>query len=264
MSRDFGVAAAPDGDPDEVVLPGGNVSSEVVRVAGTVRKPAGPHTDAVEAYLAHLQAAGFTAAPRTLGRDGRGRHVLEYVPGHLASELPPLDLNGLRRAGRLIRELHDASESFEPPPDAAWWTVITPDRCDLVCHHDLAPWNLVVDGDRWVFIDWDAAAPGSRLWDLAYAVNGFAFDGERDPAAHAPRLQAMADGYQLDDQQRRGLPALIGERCRAMFDLLRGSAATGEQPWARLDAEGHGEAWEAAARYSERNAGTWTRALNAS
>jgi hypothetical protein len=24
-----------------------------------------------------------------------------------------------------------------------------------------------------VFIDWDGAAPGSRLWDLAYAITGF-------------------------------------------------------------------------------------------
>jgi Ser/Thr protein kinase RdoA (MazF antagonist) len=263
MPEDLG--AGPAGGqpaPGEVLLDGGNASGPVVRAGGTVRKLAGPHTAGVEAFLTHLQAAGFAAAPRTLGRDGQGRHMLEYVPGQLANDRPPMGTDDLHRLGALIRELHDTSETFEPPPDAAWASLIPPDRCDLICHHDLAPWNLVVDGDRWVFIDWDGAAPGSRLWDLAYAVNGFALHAERNLAADVPRLQAMADGYRLDDRQRRELPSLIGARTRAMSDLLRRSAATGEQPWARLCAEGHGEAWNSAARYTERNLGTWTRALS--
>jgi Ser/Thr protein kinase RdoA (MazF antagonist) len=56
---------------------------------------------------------------------------------------PALDEAGLRRVGRLTRDLHDASAGFSPPPGARWNVVIPPDRADLVCHHDLAPWNLV-------------------------------------------------------------------------------------------------------------------------
>jgi Phosphotransferase enzyme family len=248
-------------DQAEHALDGGNVAGAVVRVGQTVRKPPGPHTPAVEAFLAHLHAAGFAGAPRTLGRDEKGRHILEYIPGRLAMDLPPMDLDGLYSVGQLIRELHDKSENFEPPPDARWWTVILPDRRDLICHHDLAPWNLVIGEDRWVFIDWDGAAPGSRLWDLAYAIQGFAFNGERDPAVHAIRLSAMADGYDLDFGQRRELPQLIGAHTRAMFDLLSSAAVSGEQPWARLYAEGHGAYWGPAAEYIECNVDVWTRAL---
>lgn len=68
----------------EHALTGGNVAAEVVRVGGTVRKPAGFWTPGVEALLAHLEAAGFTGAPRPLGRDDRGRRVLEYVPASAA------------------------------------------------------------------------------------------------------------------------------------------------------------------------------------
>jgi Ser/Thr protein kinase RdoA (MazF antagonist) len=253
-------AGRPD-DQAEHVLEGGNVAQRVVRLGQTVRKPAGPHTPAVEAFLAHLQAAGFTGAPHSLGRDEQGRHVLEYVPGQLAMDAPPMDLAGLSRVGRLLRDLHDKSQDFEPPPDAHWLTAIPPDRRDLICHHDLAPWNLVIDADRWVFIDWDGAGPGSRLWDLAYAVQGFAFNGDRDPAAHAVRLSAIADGYGLDGRQRADLPPLIGARTRAMFDLLRNSARTGQQPWARLHADGHGDYWGPAAEYAEANTGRWARAL---
>ena len=97
---------------DEHALDGGNVAAGVVRVGDTVRKPAGFWTPAVEALLSHLWRVGFTGAPRPLGRDGEGRHVLEYVPGPMAMDQPWLDEAGLHRVGRLIRELHDASAGF--------------------------------------------------------------------------------------------------------------------------------------------------------
>ena len=249
-------------EPQEHVLSGGNVSAGVVRVGNTVRKPAGLHTAAVEAFLSYLNAAGFSGAPKTLGRDELGRHVLEYIPGELAHDMPPMDLDGLHRVGRLIRELHDISESFRPPPDAHWDVVIAPDRSEIICHHDLARWNLVCNDDRWVFIDWDGAAPGSRLWDLAWTVTGFVpLDPDGDPGRDAPRLRALADGYGLTTGQRRELVPLIGAHSRAMFDLLRTSSLTGNQPWAGLYAQGHGDYWGPAANYADQHVDLWMRAL---
>lgn len=122
--------------------------------------------------------------------------MLEYVPGPMAIDQPPLDAAGLHRVGRLIRDLHDASAGFEPLPGARWNVAIPPDRRDPICYHDLALWNLVTGADRWAFIDWDGAGPGSRLWDLAYAVKGFVpLEDGGDPAADGPRLAALADGY---------------------------------------------------------------------
>jgi Ser/Thr protein kinase RdoA (MazF antagonist) len=248
--------------PAEHVLTGGNVSGVVVRVGDTVRKPVTPATPAVEALLTHLETQGFAGAPRTLGRDERGRHVLEYIPGQVADTGPPLDQRGLRRLGQLIRDLHDATASFTPPPTARWNVVIPPDRQDLICHHDLAPWNLVRDGERWVFIDWDGAGPGSRLFDLAYSAQSFVpLAAGGDPAADGPRLRALADGYGLDADQRARLPALISAHTRGMLDLLVGSAATGVQPWARLHAEGHSDYWDSAAGYVDQHLAAWTRAL---
>jgi Ser/Thr protein kinase RdoA (MazF antagonist) len=249
--------------PEEQPLAGGNVAAGVVRVGDTVRKPAGPWVPAVEALLEHLCSRGFTAAPRSFGLDDRGRQILEYVPGQLAHGMPELELPSLGRVGRIIRELHDAASDFEPPPDAHWQVVIPPDRMDLICHHDLAPWNLVIGTDRWCFIDWDGAGPGSRLWDLAYAIKGFVpLEAGRNPVEDAPRVRAMADGYDLTPQQRRELPPLMVAHTRGMYDLLRDSARTGAQPWARLYAEGHGDYWGAAADYIEANLSLWAGALS--
>jgi Ser/Thr protein kinase RdoA (MazF antagonist) len=177
--------------------------------------------------------------------------------------MPPMTPAELRRLGALVRELHDASAGFVPPPDARWTVAIPPDGADLVCHQDLAPWNLIRDGDRWVFVDWDAAAPGTRLWDLAYVAQTFApLVAGGDPAVDAPRLRAVADGYRLDAEGRAALPAVLTRRTRAMFDLLHDASVTGAQPWARLWAEGHGDHWGGAAEYVAAHTDRWQRALS--
>ncbi|TDU89929.1 phosphotransferase family enzyme [Kribbella voronezhensis] len=247
----------------EEVLTGGNVSGAVVRVGSTVRKPATAATPGVEAVLEHLASVGFEGAPRTLGRDDEGRHVVEYVPGVLADTLPPFSPKELSRLGRLVHDLHDAMSDFRPPADVAW-DVAIPDPSDgqLICHNDLAPWNLVIDGDRWVFIDWDGAGPGSRLWDLGYVAHGFVpFHQDGDVATDARRLRLLVDGYGLDDEERRAFPALIEAHTRGMYDLLRRGSETGQQPWARLYAEGHGDHWGPTADYLKTHHDSWIAAL---
>ena len=250
----------------EVPLPGGNVATGVVRIGATVRKPVTAATPAVEAVLGHLERIGFSGAPRALGRDTRGRQVLEYIDGPLVQRLPPLSPADLSRVGRLVRDLHEALASFEPPTDASWEVAIPPDREELICHHDLAPWNLVLgtarDADRWVFIDWDGAGPGSRLWDLGYAAQSFTpLVSGGDPVRDAYRLRALVDGYGADDVQREQLPWLIEGHTRGMYDLLVGGARAGLQPWARLHAEGHAEHWGPAADYIAEHVDSFTRGL---
>jgi Ser/Thr protein kinase RdoA (MazF antagonist) len=243
-------------------LYGGNVADSVVRVGETVRKPATAATSSVEALLEHLFEVGFRGAPRTLGRDEKGRHVLEYVPG--ATQQPFLYTNDeLGRVGRLIRQFHAAAKSFVPPEGAEWKVVINPDAEELICHHDLAPWNLVRGGERWVFIDWDGSGPGSILWDVSYAAQSFVpliHGGE--PGVDALRLRCFVDGYGLNRSQRERLPELMVARTMAMFELGERAARTGEQPWARIYAAGDGgRHWRQAAEYVERHVGIWGDAL---
>lgn len=250
--------------PDEIPLTGGNVSAAVVRVGDTVRRPVTPATAAVDAFLRHLERRGFTGAPRALGGDDVGRQVLSWVPGRNQYEIGPLDPSGLERVGALIRELHDAGADFDPPPDARWQVAIPPDREDLVVHHDLAPWNLIVDGERMTFVDWDNCGPGSRLWDLSYAAHGFAVISADEPVdAVAARLRALVEGYGLDRAGRRELVPMLARRTRSMLELLLDGRRRGIQPWARLAEEGHAEHWGAVTDYLHAHEAHWSRALDA-
>ena len=246
---------------DEHELTGGNASGRVVRVGNTVRKPWVDNTPVAQSYLAAVRARGVDA-PRALGRDEFGRQIVEYVEGTIAQDRMPLDSYDLRRVGRMIRQIHDASESIPFPVE--WNTLIPADNPNLMCHNDLAPWNLVI-GERWVFIDWDGAAPSTRLWDLAYAAQAFGRLSEGEPVASAAvRLRAFVDGYEADASLREALPTTMAKRTEAMFELLRSSNDTGLQPWADMYESGHGEFWRQATEYVTRNQRAWERALSLS
>lgn len=246
---------------EEVRLEGGNVSGVVVCVGQTVRKQAGSTTRSVDHLLGYLARCGFDAAPRSFGRDAEGRQSLEFVPGEMAHDVGLLDLEGLARVGGLVRRLHDLTAAYEPPSWARWNVPLHPDREALICHNDLAPWNLVA-GERWVLIDWDNAGPSYREWELAYAAHGFAgmADGN-EPVQDAARLAALVDGYGLERAGRQRLCRVLHRPARAMQELLTRGAASGTQPWAQLAGDGHADHWGGAATYIERNVHAWEACL---
>ncbi len=242
------------------MLAGGNTSGPVVRLGDTVRKSWTAATPSVIAFVEAIRAAGVDA-PTLMGRDAAGRQVQELVPGRLAMDADPLSLPELHRVGALVRAIHDASARYVPPADAVWETAIPAPGADLVCHNDLAPWNLMT-GERWVFIDWDAAAPSTRLWDLAYAAQTFTLsDVSREPEKAARGLAAFVDGYSADRRMREQLPDALSRRTEAMSELLYSSKLAGREPWASMFADGHGEHWNAAAHYVEAHRDVWAAAL---
>ena len=245
---------------DPEILAGGNASGEVVRVGGTVRKPWLATTPRVVAYLNALADAGIDV-PATHGRDELGRLILDFVPGMLAIEEAPLGADVVYRVGALIRGIQEVSARIQIPSDGPEGLISAP-HADLICHNDLATWNLVIDGDRLVFIDWDGAAHSSRPWDLAYAATAFGhLFPDADVRASADLLAALIDGYGADRELREHLPGLMVERARAMYELLRSAHAIGFEPWASMFVSGHGEHWINTTHVIQRHQSEWIRAL---
>ena len=243
----------------EEALTGGNASASVARVGDTVRKPWLPTTELTVTYMRSLRDLGVDL-PEPRGRDELGRLVLEYVPGDLAMDRGALDAATLRRVCAVIRTFHDASSGLAGPDD---WAVLLPvDKPNLLCHNDLAAWNLVIAGERLVFIDWDGSGPSTRLWDLAYAAISFGhlYAGE-DVDTAAARLVAFLGGYDADDLLRAALPSAMARRARAMHELLRHSHESGRQPWGAMYVDGHGKHWDGAATFIAQHKQAWREAL---
>lgn len=241
-------------------LTGGNASGRVTRIDRTVRKSWTPATPYVHDYMRHVRMNGADA-PATYGKDPGGRQAIEYIDGPLAIEAPALTRDDLHRVGSIVRAIHDASRGFAPSDEVPWQSAIPAPGAELVCHNDLAPWNLVL-GDRWVFIDWDAAAPSTRLWDLAYAAQTFTLGAVDAPVEQAAAdLRAFVDGYDPDPDLRIRLPRAMDERTSAMLELLTTSNRDGIEPWASMFMDGHGSHWAGVVDYVRTNQRVWLDAL---
>jgi Phosphotransferase enzyme family len=246
----------------EELLSGGNMSADVRRVGDVVRRPVGPWTPSVHRLLRHLAEQEFIGAPRVLGVDGAGREVLTFVPGtvvhpdsyeHVATD------SGLERVAHLIRTYHNAVASFAMDPADVWQEDgrDPTGSAEVLCHNDLAPWNLVVNSERWVFIDWDLAAPGRRLWDLALPAYTFVPMGPGQPL-RPKRYHAFCVAYGLTEAEERSLLDVIVERTERMAIVLLDHAASGHQPYLRLVQQGHADSWRAAAAHVREHVSRWS------
>jgi aminoglycoside phosphotransferase (APT) family kinase protein len=176
---------------DEEGLPGGFVNV-VVRVGDTVRRTPSPNAGFVHRVLTHLGRHGWPGAPRYLGTDDRGREVLSYVDGQVAWQPHAHSTESLTAVARLVRAFHDLTAG----------TALAGDR-EVVCHNDLSPKNTVYD-DALVpiaFIDWDLAAPGDRVHDVAHVCWQYLAlgPGVTDTVAAGRDLRTIADAYGLSD-----------------------------------------------------------------
>ncbi len=181
----------------EYPLRGGSVST-VVRAGDTVRRQPGRRF--VRELLGFFERAGWGGGPRFLGVDEQGREILTFVDGYVPwqeSGVPAVTAEGsLVRVAELVREFHDLTAGTPLAGDA-----------EVVCHNDLAPNNTVYSFDgpggaglRTVtFIDWDLAAPGRRIHDVAHVCWQYLGLGPGAAAGRAARgIRLICDAYRLD------------------------------------------------------------------
>jgi hypothetical protein len=235
----------------EDVLAGGSVSA-VVRVGDTVRRPAA--SPFVRRVLIYLSERGWAGAPRWLGVDERGRDVLSYLDGDVPWQLerqPAMRTDAaLAGIATLVRELHDLTAGTELAEGG-----------EVVCHNDLSPRNTVYRDLRPVAIlDWDIAAPGRRVHDVAHVCWQFLGLGPgADPDRAGRQVRLVADAYGLDERGELVDTVLWWqERC---WRGIAAKAAAGDPAMVRLRDGGVVEAVRADQDWTARHRARLERAL---
>jgi aminoglycoside phosphotransferase (APT) family kinase protein len=184
-------------------------------------------------------SAGFDVAePRGIGTP-HAMFLQGALPGDDLSRC--LDDDRLGHAGALHRAMHAADVAGAPAEDPAqaladlrddarWVAFALPEHGDAIheilavlegrapgpppkpafCHGDLAPSQMLVDGDRWSVTDFDGARIGDPHRDVAVWLAALAYDApalaraaaDGDDAAIARAEAAYLDGYGALDERR--------------------------------------------------------------
>lgn len=240
-------------------LVGGMVNAGAVfRHGAVVERPAPPTARALHAHLLALAEHGFDAAPRPVHLTANGREQLTFIPGDVA--LPPfprwvMTETALRSVGSLLRRLHDASAAIPVDAGADWpRSLADPEGGTMLCHNDVCPENVVFrDGRAAALIDFDMAAPGRAVWDVAMTARYWI--PMLDPASAAAfypagldaptRLRILADGYDLSLPERLELPGVIEQATAACRAFVAGRVAAGDPVYTQALAERGGwERWD--------------------
>ena len=153
--------------------------------------------------------------------------------------------------------------------DEALWQAVTRQPVEVICHGDFAPYNCVFEhGELVGVIDFDHAHPGSRAWDLAYALYRFVPimdatnpDGFGTIQEQCRRARLFCDAYGLTERSR--LVETLRLRIESMADFLRqGAAKDDPRMLANIEA-GHLAIYLTDSAYVEQHAGELEAALTA-
>jgi hypothetical protein len=226
---------------DEVPLDGGIANAGgVSRQGDHVLRPSNPHSASVHAFLGAVAAAGFEGSSVPVGIDPDGRERLRYIEG--VAPGPPYPTwartdDALASVAALLAGLHRAAGSFSA--EAHSWSpeLADPEGGPIVVHNDVCLDNVIFrDGVAVGLIDFDFAAPGRPLYDLAQCARLCVPLDDREtsamlgwePADRPARLRLMADVYGLDADGRRQLVDLVPVSMRRGVDFIEDRVRRGD------------------------------------
>jgi Ser/Thr protein kinase RdoA (MazF antagonist) len=164
-------------------------------------------------------AFSFNNPTSRIGVDEGGRDVLSYLEGEVPCDLSWHEDAVLVTAAGLIRRYHDATTDLLPSPMGRKI------GGEVICHNELSPCNFVFRSRLPVaMIDFDAAAPGTRAYDLGYAAWLWLDLGTPDTSAaeRRRRLSVFLDAYGSDGPSRVEVIAAIFVIFHGIGTPLRG------------------------------------------
>jgi hypothetical protein len=212
---------------------------QVFRLGDVVARPSGPNDRATITLLRSLATTDFSA-PVPLGEGDSGRQYFGWIEGDVG--VPPFPAwvmsdEALASAGRLLRTYHETVAGLKLPQDLQWSDEMAdPEGGPIICHNDVCPENVVYrDGQAFALLDFDFAAPGRPLWDLAHMARMWSplrppevVVGGMENLDRFHRLGVLATSYGLDVTDHAEFVDLIIESRRRADQFVKRRLAARE------------------------------------
>lgn len=169
-----------------IPLLGGRTNGQVSKVDNTVHRSVSENSSFVHELLKLLEEKNYQYSPRFISIDTQGREVLTFIEGEILHEPFQMTINQLSKIAHMLRDFHDSTSG----------SILAGAR-ETVCHNDIAPWNTIWHlGNPVAFIDFDEAAPGKRIDDVAYFLWTFLELGsDKVVKFQASRISTLCNFY---------------------------------------------------------------------
>ena len=258
---------------NEVMLTGGNVSN-VYRSEDTVRRELKPDSVKIHKLLQHLESKGFDYAPKFLGVDEKSREILSFIKGE-AGNYPlknyMLSNDVLKEIAKMLRLYHDAVSDF---PISDEWKPMdnTPEKMEVICHNDFAIYNIIFKDEKPVgIIDFDVAAPGPRLWDIAYTLytcvplsricqsktgEAVYYDSSTDAVRIKERVNLFFKSYGIEGMEEDYLEMVL-LRLDGLCKYMINRASEGDLAFQKMIDEGHLEHYQKEIKFIRKHGKEW-------
>ena len=258
---------------NEDILTGGNVSN-VYRSGDTVRREVKPESTNIHKLLKHLENKGFSYAPEFLGMDEKGREILSFIEGQ-AGNYPLKEYmwsnDALKEIAKMLRHYHDAVSDF--PLSDEWKPMDnTPTNIEVVCHNDFAMYNIIFNHEKPAgIIDFDVAAPGPRLWDIAYTLytcvplsrlyqtesgETVYYKPSRDASRIKQRVELFFECYGMEGM-KEGFLEMVLLRLEGLCKYMKRKASEGDHAFQNMIDAGHYEHYQKDSRFIREHGKEW-------
>lgn len=171
----------------------------------------------------------------------------------------------------MLRLYHDAVSNF--PIDENWQPIEnTPQPMEVLCHNDFAIYNIIFNHEKPAgIIDFDLAAPGPRLWDIAYTLytcvplsrlyhteSGKAvyYDPLTDANRIKQRVKLFFESYGIEGIEN-GFFEMVLLRVEGLCKTMQRKAKEGNMAFQKMIDEGHFEHYQKELQFIREHGKEW-------